>query len=77
MRSHCTNIEFMSDTLYNYVYISVYDSYQKCEYGDRAFSAAAPAVWNGLPAHIRCAKTLDNFIKLLKMYFIRQAFDEA
>ncbi len=27
------------------------------KYGDRAFSAAAPALWNGLPAHIRCAKT--------------------
>ncbi len=36
------------------------------KYGDRAFSAAAPALWNGLPAHIRCAKTLDNFKKLLK-----------
>ena len=47
------------------------------KYGDRAFSAAAPALWNGLPAHIRCAKTLDNFKKLLKTYFFRQAFDES
>ncbi len=46
-------------------------------YGDRAFSATAPALWNGLPAHIRCAKTLDNFKKLLKTYFFRQAFNES
>ncbi len=39
------------------------------KYGDRAFSAAAPALWNGLPAHIRCAKTLDTFRKSLKTYF--------
>ncbi len=44
------------------------------KYGDRAFSAAAPALWNGLPAHIRCAKTLDNFKQLLKRYFFRQSF---
>ncbi len=47
------------------------------KYGDRAFSAAALALWNGLPAHIRCAKTLDNFKKLLKTYSFRQAFDES
>ncbi len=47
------------------------------KYCDRAFSVAAPALWNGLPAHIRCAKTLDNFKKLLKTYFFRQAFDES
>ncbi len=47
------------------------------KYGDRAFSAAAPALWNGLPAHIRCDKTLDSFKKLFKTYFFRQDFDES
>ncbi len=47
------------------------------KYGDRAFSAVAPAFWNGLPTHIRCAKTLYTFKKLLKTYFFRQAFDES
>ncbi len=45
------------------------------KYGDRAFSAATPALWNGLPAHIKCAKTLDNFKKLLEKYFFTQAFN--
>ncbi len=31
--------------------------------GDRAFSADAPALWNGLPGQIRCAKTLDSYSK--------------
>ncbi len=39
------------------------------KYGDRAFCAAAPALWNDLPANIRCAKTLDTFKMLLKTYF--------
>ena len=30
------------------------------KYGDMAFSTAAPALWNGLAAHIRCAKTLEK-----------------
>ncbi len=47
------------------------------KYGDRAFSVAAPALRNGLPAHIRRAKTLDNFKKLLKTYFFRQAIEES
>ncbi len=47
------------------------------KYGDRAFSAAAPAVWNGLPARIRFANTLDTFKELRKRYFFRQAFNES
>ena len=30
------------------------------KYGDRALSAAAPALWDGLLADIRYPKTLDN-----------------
>ncbi|XP_041642854.1 uncharacterized protein LOC121509496, partial [Cheilinus undulatus] len=35
-------------------------------YGDRAFSAAAPTLWNTLPADIRSAPSLDIFKKRLK-----------
>ncbi len=31
------------------------------KYGDGAFSAAAPALWNGLPADRRCAKHYKQF----------------
>ena len=50
-------------------------STRSAKYGDRAFSAAATALWDGLPTHIRCAKALDTFKKLLKTHFFRQAFD--
>jgi len=43
-------------------------------FGDRAFAAAGPQLWNSLPAHIRQpALTLDNFLRQLKMYVIASA----
>ena len=39
--------------------------------GDRAFSPAAPNLWNNLPLHIR----LEHFKSLLKTHLFRLAFD--
>ena len=38
-------------------------------YGERAFSAAAPKLWNALPTNVRSAKTVDQFKSRLK-YFL-------
>uniref|UniRef100_A0A8C6UH90 Reverse transcriptase domain-containing protein n=1 Tax=Neogobius melanostomus TaxID=47308 RepID=A0A8C6UH90_9GOBI len=43
--------------------------------GDRAFSVAAPKLWNDLPLHIRAAQTLDHFKSLLKTHFYAKAFN--
>ena len=40
-------------------------------YGDRAFSIAAPRLWNSLPYHIRNAQSVSHFKSLLKTYFFR------
>ena len=37
-------------------------------YGDRAFSAAAPKLWNSLPFHIRNATSIDSFKSKLKQF---------
>ena len=37
-------------------------------YGDRAFSAAAPKLWNGLPSNIRAIKSLQRFKTTLKTH---------
>ena len=42
--------------------------------GDRAFSVAAPALWNSLPSVIRQAQTLDSFKSALKRHLFVQAF---
>ena len=42
-------------------------------FGDRAFSCAAPRLWNGLPKHIRSANSLSSFKSLLKTHL----FDSA
>ena len=43
-------------------------------YGDRAFSVAAPLLWNSLPQHIRDAGSLDIFKRQLKTVLFRRAF---
>ena len=43
-------------------------------YGDRKFQYLAAKLWNALPAHIREAKTLNTFKKLLKTHFFRAQF---
>ena len=40
-------------------------------YGDRAFSIAAPRLWNSLLYDIRNAKSVSHFKSLLKTYFFR------
>ena len=43
--------------------------------GDRAFSVAAPNLWNNLPLHIRQASSLSIFKTSLKTYFYSLAFN--
>ena len=43
-------------------------------YGDRAFSAAGPRLWNGLPLSLRSSNTLTVFKKDLKTYLFKFAF---
>ena len=42
--------------------------------GDRAFSAAAPKVWNALPFHITSSNSTQMFKKKLKTHLFRIAF---
>lgn len=44
-------------------------------YGDRAFSHAAPSLWNKLPHHIRDSTSVDIFKCKLKTFLFQQAFD--
>ncbi|KAK5916409.1 hypothetical protein CgunFtcFv8_011396 [Champsocephalus gunnari] len=43
-------------------------------FGDRAFSVAAPTLWNALPAEIRNIPTLDAFKRALKSHLFIKAF---
>lgn len=45
--------------------------------GDRAFSVAAPTLWNKLPLHIRTCPTLECFKSLLKTYLFSLAFHSS
>ena len=42
--------------------------------GDRAFSVAAPTLWNALPLHIKTAPTVETFKSRLKTHFYTLAF---
>lgn len=42
--------------------------------GDRAFSVAAPALWNVLPLSLKTSSGMDIFKKGLKTYLFNQAF---
>ncbi len=45
--------------------------------GDRAFSVAAPKLWNALPMHIRSAQSISILIKAsLKGYLLLIAFNQ-
>ncbi|KAL9964335.1 hypothetical protein ACROYT_G027963 [Oculina patagonica] len=44
-------------------------------YGDRAFSTAAPRLWNNLPLSIRKSASEDIFKKNLKTYLFKEAYD--
>ena len=43
--------------------------------GDRAFSSAAPNLWNSLPLHIRLVDNFERFKSLLKTHFFILAFE--
>ena len=44
-------------------------------YGDRAFSVAAPKLWNSLPYNVRDQKTVTGFKTALKTYLFKQSFE--
>ncbi|XP_062864364.1 uncharacterized protein LOC134326089 [Trichomycterus rosablanca] len=44
-------------------------------WGDRAFSIAAPSLWNALPKHLRDCPDLSKFKSLLKTHLFRVAFN--
>jgi hypothetical protein len=44
-------------------------------YGDRAFCACAPRLWNGLPIDLRMCDKENTFKKGLKTYLFKDAFD--
>ncbi len=60
-------IMFHEDSLY------ISTIYIVCS-GDRAFSVAAPALWNVLPLSIKVSSSMDIFKKDLKTYLFYQAF---
>ena len=43
-------------------------------YGDRAFSSAAPKLWNSLPDHIKSKQTLSSFKPSLKTFLFKSAY---
>ena len=43
--------------------------------GDRAFSSAAPTLWNNLPLHFRLEDNFERFKSLPKTHLFRLAFD--
>ena len=44
-------------------------------YGERAFSVAAPKLWNELPLDLRCLDTINLFKKHLKTDLFKNAFN--
>ena len=49
-------------------------SYNLKTYGFRAFSSAAPALWNELPHNIRGCSSVNEFKRLVKSHLFRKAF---
>ena len=45
-------------------------------YGDRAFMAAAPKLWNDLPPDVKSAPTIESFKTKLKTHLFLQAFGD-
>ena len=45
-------------------------------YGDRAFSVAAPTLWNDIPDSIKCSEDLSSFKLNLKTYLFKRYFNE-
>jgi hypothetical protein len=47
----------------------------RTNYGARAFSKAAPVIWNELPLELRQSPSLNIFKKSLKTYLLKEAFE--
>ena len=47
---------------------------RKYSFGDRAFSSAAPKLWNNLPLYIKTAESVDIFKSKLKTYLFSSEF---
>ena len=45
-------------------------------YGDRAFSVAAPRLWNDILDSIKCSEDLSSFKRNLKTYLFKRYFNE-
>ena len=50
-------------------------SFNLKSYGKRAFSFAAPFLWNALPDNIRLTNSIEIFKNLLKTYLFKRAFN--
>ena len=44
-------------------------------YGDRAFSVAAPHLWNSLPVELRSCQSIDSFKRSLKTFLFKEAYN--
>ena len=44
-------------------------------YGKRAFSVAAPELWNNLPEDIKSANSIDDFKRKLKTFLFTRAYE--
>ena len=52
----------------------LFEPRSKQTWGDKAFSIAAPRLWNSLPAHIKTCSSITKFKTALKTHLMSQAF---
>ena len=55
----------------------LFEPHTVTKYGDRAFSKAAPSLWNKIPAGIKNCTTLDSFKCVLKTHLFKEAYDQS
>ena len=46
-------------------------------YDERAFSVAAPELWNNLPEDIKSANSIDDFKRELKTFLFMRAYESG
>ena len=49
-------------------------NYNLESYGKRAFSVAAPSLWNSLPMELKTSTSIDIFKKKLKTYLFKHSY---
>ncbi len=69
LQSHESNLRSANDPL-RLKLIRV----NKVIYGERAYSYAAPLLWNDLPLDIHKCNTVNSFKSKLKTYYFKQHF---